>query len=250
VTEVERGGLRLLVFPRLEAEAGLVCAISTAPLDVGEPEDRDRLVRAVGLEPGRAATLRQVHRSTILEARDALGKEPPQADGLITDEPRRPLVLRAADCSLVVVADLEHRALGMAHAGWKGSARGVVVNLVKAMRSRFGTDPARCLAGVGPTIGSDRYEVGARVPAAFLSRRAWTREYVSTSAGKLYLDLAGVNARFLEECGIPAAAIDLCRICTYESEGLLHSFRRDGTRAGHHGLVAAVKGTPQPCHNA
>jgi YfiH family protein len=240
VIEVERGGLRLLAFPRLEEEAGLVCAISTAPLDVREPEDRDRLVRAVGLDPERLVTVKQVHHSTILQARDALGSEPFEADGLITDEPLRPLVLRAADCSLVVVADPERRALGAAHAGWKGSARGVVVNLVKAMQSRFGTDPRHCLAGVGPTVGADRYEVGMRVPAAFLKHRTWTREYVSTREGKLHLDLAGINARFLEECGIPAAAIDLCRLCTYESEGLLHSFRRDGTRACHHGLVACL----------
>jgi YfiH family protein len=240
VIEVERGGLRLLVFPALE-EAGCVCALSTAPLDAGRAGERDRVVSAVGLDPARAVSLRQIHRATILPVEGEAPKAPPQADGLVTNEPGRPLVLRAADCSLIAVVDPERSVLGVAHAGWKGSARGVVVNLVKTMVERYGAQPERCLAGVGPTIGPDRYEVGPRVPAAFLRHRSWTKEYVTTKEGRLHLDLAGINARFLVESGVPGERIEVCRLCTYESTGLLHSFRRDGTGAGHHALVASLR---------
>ena len=128
---------------------------------------------------------------------------------------------------------------GVAHAGWKGAARGVVVNLVRVLHERYGAEPSRCLAGVGPTIGASRYEVGPKVPTAFLRKRTWTREYVSSRDGKLYFDLAGANTRFLLECGIPKDSIEVSGLCTYDTPDLLHSFRRDGTDAGHHGMVAA-----------
>ena len=233
---VERGGLRLLVFPGLE-EAGLTCAVSTLPTNVREETDRRRFVAAVGLDPERVRSVRQVHRSDVLLA-DGIERRP-QGDGLVTDAPGRPLLLSAADCSLVVVADPEHRAVGVAHAGWKGSARGVVVNLVQAMKERYGTNAPACLAGIGPTIGQSSYPVGGDVPAAFLRTRSWATEYVAARGDRLHFDLAGVNARFLVECGIPRASIEVSDLDTFACADLLHSFRREGTGAGHHGLVAA-----------
>lgn len=234
---VERGGLGLLVFEHLEA-SGLVCAVSTVPLDVRDRAQGDRLVAAVGLDPACTARARQVHKSDVVRVTGPAA-EAPDADGLATDVAGQPLLLRAADCSLVVVADPESRAVGIAHAGWKGSARGVVVNLVKAMHEHFGSRPSRMLAGIGPTIRTPSYEVGPEVPAAFLRSREWTREYVFHREGRLYFDLEGANARFLEECGIPRKAIGRTSLDTFTSPDLLHSFRRDGTGAGHHGMVAA-----------
>ena len=57
--------------------------------------------------------------------------------------------------------------------------------------------------------------------------------------GEFHFDLRGVNTQFLVESGIPRDAIEVSDLCTYENRTLLHSFRRDGTDAGHHGLAAA-----------
>lgn len=235
---VERAGLRLLVFPSLE-ELGLVHGLSTVPLDVREPADRAALLRALGLDPTRAVSPRQVHHADVVEVHTAPPRAPVEADALVTDVPGQPLLLRAADCSLVLVADPARRALGMAHAGWRGSARGVVQNLVRAMRAAYGTDPRECRAAVGPTISQRHYPVGPEVPAAFLKARPWVTEHVRMVDGRLHFDLPGVNARFLAESGIPRAAIEVCDLCTYASVGLLHSFRRNGAGAGHQGLAAA-----------
>jgi len=237
VTEVERDGLRLLVFPALEA-LGLRCALSTRPIDVRRPEDRERFVRALGLDPERVVSPRQVHHADVVRV-DVPPREPPEADGLVTDAPGLGLLLRAADCSLVVVADPEHRALGMVHAGWKGSARGVVVNLVKAMHDQYGSRPSRLAAAIAPTIRTPCFEVGPEVPAAFLRSRSWTVEYVHHRQGRLYFDLEGVNARFLLECGVPAKAIGRTSLCTFSRPDLLWSYRRDGAGGGHQGLLAA-----------
>jgi len=238
VNVVEHEGLRLLVFPLLR-EQGLVCAISTVPLDVRDPEARDRFVAAVGLDPARTvASGRQRHMADVVRA-DIPGRRSVDVDALVTDTPGLPLVLRAADCSLVVVADPERRAVGVAHAGWKGSARGIIVNLVRAMHENYGSRASQLFAGVGPTIRRPNYEVGPEVPAAFLRSREWTGEHVRAKGGKFYFDLPGANAHFLRECGIPRKHIEESPLCTYDRADLLHSFRRDGTGAGHHGIVAA-----------
>ena len=122
-------------FPSFE-EAGVVCAVSTRPLDVKDRTQRDRLVAALGLDPKRAVSPRQIHHAHIAEVGDEK-QDTLEVDGLITRTPAVPLALRAADCSLIVVVDPRKRALGVAHAGWKGSARGIAV-LDKGIRCQPG----------------------------------------------------------------------------------------------------------------
>lgn len=231
---VERLGIGLLVFDGLDAK-GLVCAHSTAPLDVRRIEGRRRFVAAAGLDPDRVATTVQVHGTDVVRV-DAPPDRPIEADGLVTGVPGLALLLKAADCSLVVVADPVHRAIGLCHAGWRGAAAGVVENLVRALARHFGSKPRDLLAAVGPTIGVARYAVGAEVIYAFRRRVPWAEEHASTIDGKLHFDVAGANARALKECGIPA--VEVAGLCTHERGDLLFSYRRQGKGAGHHGLVA------------
>jgi YfiH family protein len=238
VKRVDRGGLRLLTFPSL-ADIGVVCYVSTQPLDVRNDQERERFVTAAGLDAARAVSPRQVPKSDILFVDETTPRDPVEADGLVTDVAGLPLVMRAADCSLIVVADPEHRALGVAHAGWRGSARGVVVNVVKALNEHYGSRPSQLVVGVGPTISAAHFAVGPDVAAAFLRSRGWTSAYVQAKEGRWHFDLLSVNVRFLIECGVPPASIEIAEECTYGEADLLHSFRRDGVAGGHHGLVAA-----------
>ncbi|MEE8106208.1 MAG: polyphenol oxidase family protein [Planctomycetota bacterium] len=235
--QVDRDGNRLLVFPSLE-RIGLTCAISTKPLDVKIESDRARFLLAAGLDPARSVTPRQMHRADVLDVRAPL-ETPAAVDALITDVPGLALCLRAADCSLVVVADPENRTVGVAHAGWKGSARGVVIKLVRALNQKYGSDPANCFGAIGPTISQAHYPVGTDVPAAFLRFREWASRYVKMMDGRLHFDLAGANAECLAEAGLPREHIAVSPYCTYGSPEILHSYRRDSTGAGHHGLCAA-----------
>jgi len=161
-----------------------------------------------------------------------------RADGVITDTPGQAIMLRAADCSLVIVVDPAIRAFGIAHAGWKGSARGVIVQLVRALERHYGAIADECRAAIAPTITWERYPVGPEVPAAFIKHRSWAKEHVHHVNGSLHFDVRGANRRFLIEAGIPAENIEMCHMCTYNNPELLHSFRRD-SNAGHHGLIAA-----------
>jgi YfiH family protein len=232
---VVRGGLRLLVFPGLE-ETGLCCAVSTRPLDARRRDDQATLMTALGFHPDHTETRRQVHGTSVVVADDRLPVG--SGDGLVTARPGRALLLKAADCSLVVVADPERRAVGVAHAGWRGSAGGLVRTLVAALEHRYGCRPGRCRAAIGPTICAEHYPVGPEVVDAFRRARPWTEACVRTIDGQTHFDLAEANRRFLLDSGVPEGAIEVAEECTYERADLLYSYRRDGPDTGHHGVAA------------
>jgi YfiH family protein len=233
----ELDGLRVLQFPTLR-RTGIVCALSTVPLDVRTAEGRARLASAAGFDPDRVASPIQVHKADVVRAEVGPLADGTEADAVITDVPGQPILMRAADCSLVIVVDPEIRAFGIAHAGWKGSVRGVVVQLVRALEREYGAITSECRAAIAPTITWERYPVGPEVPAALMKHRRWAKEYVHHRNGQLHFDLRGVNKRFLIEAGIPESNIEVGYMCTHNNPDLLHSFRRDGTGSGHHGLVA------------
>jgi YfiH family protein len=235
VRRVARGSLGLLLFDTLDVP-GLRCAHSLAPLDVRQAGERSRFVAAAGLDPERVASPAQVHGADVARV-DAPPARAIEADGLVTATPGLALLVKAADCSLIVVADPVRRAVGVAHAGWRGAAAGVVENLVAALVREFGCAPRDMLGAVGPTIGVLRYAVGGEVLDAFRRRVPWAGDHARTIDGRLHYDVAGANGRALVECGV--ARVEVAGICTHDRPDMLFSYRRQGAGAGHHGLVAA-----------
>ena len=142
-------------------------------------------------------------------------------DGLCTDVPGLPLAILTADCAPVVLVDTEHRALGVAHAGWRGLAAGVIANLVAQMADCYGAS-TDLRAWIGPCIRACCYEVGPEVAERFPeAARAQT-------AGKFRLDLfAAVKGR-LAALGVSAEGPGACTAC----EGKWFFSHRRASKAG------------------
>jgi hypothetical protein len=172
---------------------------------------------------GSVADLHQVH-GAVVDVVDSLeDRQRPDADGVVTLRPGVVLMVRAADCVPVLLADPVAGVIGAAHSGRPGLAAGVVPATVAAMRERGATD---ITAWIGPHVCGGCYEVpaemreevGALVPAAV----------ATTTWGTPALDLgAGVRAQLVD---LGATVVDVSR-CTRESDDL-YSYRRDGARAG------------------
>jgi polyphenol oxidase len=126
------------------------------------------LAAALGLPGARGpedwALVSQVHGTGCLRAQAPGGHG--QADGLWTSRPGLPLGIRVADCSAVVLAHPPSGRLGMAHAGWRGAAAGVVTALLRAMD----VPPAEVSAAISPHLGRCCFEVGPEVVQAFGGR--------------------------------------------------------------------------------
>lgn len=131
------------------------------------------------------ATVRQVHGARVVEVAGP-GHLEGGADGLFTRTVGLPVAVMAADCAGVVVGG--DGGVGVAHAGWRGVADGVVTSLLGTMRSG-GVEPT--WAAVGPFIGPCCFEVGPDVSRRFVSQRATSRR------GMLSVDLGGALAEQL-----------------------------------------------------
>jgi len=207
----------------------------SAPLDLSltgrDPEARVADLRRVlaefaGSGDAPHASMRQVHGADVVEAAPdapAGGSGPPAADGLVTDRPGLVLVVRVADCVPVLLADPGAGVVGAVHAGRVGVAAGVVGAALTALRARGARE---VVAWVGPHVCGSCYEVpeAMRAEVAESAPEAWA----TTSWGTPALDLGAAVRAQLEAGG--ASVTDASR-CTVEGEDL-HSYRRDGPRAG------------------
>lgn len=166
-------------------------------------------------------------------------KDMESIDGLCTDEPGVTLVIYTADCVPLYFLDPEHRAIGLAHAGWRGTAAGMAQVMVERMGEEFGTDPQKLLAAIGPSICKTCFEVDEPVAAEFLALPG-TEKFVDlpTETDKKYhVDLWECNRQFLLLAGVPEGNITLGGVCTMCESDLVFSHRR--TR-GHRGSNCAM----------
>jgi polyphenol oxidase len=196
--------------------------------------NRGRLAEATGAAP---VFLRQVHgrRVARVAADDAAaGATVHEADAAVTTVPGVACIVQAADCLPVLLAAPDGRAVGAAHAGWRGLAAGVVEATVDAVCAAAGCAPADLSAWLGACIGPDAFEVGADVLAAFAvapqpdsGDASAAHRFRAKGGGKWLADLAGLTLDRLAAAGV--SRVDGGCWCTVSDPERFFSFRRDGT---------------------
>jgi YfiH family protein len=147
------------------------------------------------------------------------------ADAAVTTQPGQVLAVLTADCLPVLFWAADGRCIGVAHAGWRGLAGGVIEATVAAMRER--SDGARIEAWLGPAIGPDAFEVGDDVREAFLADEptAATAFRAGAAPGKWYCDLYRLaRARLAAVGALSVGGGDRCTLLEPET---FYSFRRD-----------------------
>lgn len=157
----------------------------------------------------------------------------PPCDALVTDDPAVTLVTGHADCMAFYVVDPVRRAIGLAHAGWRGALARIGGEVVDALGRRFGSQPTDLFAGVGPSICPNCFEVGEDVADMFSSAFPYTDCLLSGKPGKAYVHLWKVAAAQFLEAGVRADHISLMEVCTVEDERLF-------SHRGDHGLTGGM----------
>ena len=179
--------------------------------------------------PAEPAWVKQVHGTAVIDA--ARATPDAEADGIVTQTPGRVCAVMVADCLPVLLSDREGKSVGIAHAGWRGLAGGIVENVVQAM----GVPSRDVIAYIGPGIGARRYEVGEDVRRAFVDRDpAAARSFAPRQDGKYLVDLCALARQRLAAAGV--AGIHGGGFCT-ASEERFFSFRRDQTTGRMAGLI-------------
>lgn len=173
------------------------------------------------------ATVKQIHSADVIDAAGVTG-ERGSADALVSGAPGLALGIRTADCLPILLADPEHRAVAAVHAGWRGTAAGIVEQTISRLQELYGTNPDQLRAAIGPGIGKCCFEVGPEVAHQF-SR--WHPELAETQT-RHQLDLVDINHRQLERAGVKSENISGSGLCTMDRTDILYSFRREKEKAG------------------
>ena len=191
---------------------------------------------AVGFRPEDTVFTHQTHTAIVRRVgRDERGEGlfrpvPGDFDGLITDAPGVALAVFSADCTPVLPYD-PAGAVGAVHAGWRGTAAGIVKNAVEAMVREFGTNPADLRAAIGPCIGPCCFETGPEVPEAMRAALGPDAEQSIRPAGdKYYVNLKELNTLWLRRCGV--TRIDVSPDCTHCQPDRFWSHRHTGFDRG------------------
>ena len=205
-------------------------------------ENHRRMYAALDVDSSRACTVWQVHSADVVYAS---GPTPGRrwlaaADGLITDRPGVPLAMRFADCTPILAVDPVRGAIGLAHAGWRGTVQGIASALVQAMTTAFGTRPADVVAGIGPSIGPEHYQVGEEVIEAVRAHFGNTDGLISVNPvdGSAYLDLWAANERDLQRAGVQQ--IEIAAISTASNIDEFFSHRAERGLTGRFGAVMCL----------
>jgi YfiH family protein len=247
---------------------GFSRAYGKAELNLGFTKDDARATSARNNHSNnqrwKLITLRQIH-SDIIHQVDAEPDEPLTGDGLITATPGLLLGIQTADCLPIILVDVKRRAVGVFHAGWRGTVKRIVEKGVGEMQRWFGTRAEDIKAAIGPGVGGCCYEVGEEVRTRFESQFSYAAKlfrevkdsdpvrekypllFLSARAPghgelppKIFLDLAEANRRQLLSLGVPAKSIETSPMCTNCRTDQLFSYRAEKGKTGRMMAVAGI----------
>lgn len=186
-------------------------------------ENYRRLAEALGVNEKRFTLTRQVHEtevSVVGEEQAGMGLHRPMAwrsDAIVTALPDTPLCGFYADCVVTLLYDPATHTAGVAHAGWRGMAGGILPKTVEVMAARLGAKRESLIAVLGPSIRQECFETDADVPEAMERLLgAAVRPYIREKGAKFHVDLQGIGVKLLRDAGLaPENVIDsgLCTMC-------------------------------------
>jgi YfiH family protein len=210
-------------------------------------------------------TLQQIH-SDLIHCVDQPPKRPLVGDGLVTRTPGILLGIQTADCLPVILVDTKQKAVGVFHAGWRGTVKRIVEKGVGEMRRWFGTLPKNVKAAIGPGIHGCCYDVGPEVRQQFESqfdyaehlfrevkesdpvREKYPLLFLTARAPghgelppKIFLDLVEANRRQLIAVGVLPKNISASTLCTACRPDLLFSYRAEKGITGRMMGVAGIR---------
>lgn len=255
----ESEGLRYFQFESLASEKVTQAiftrlgGVSPRPWDslnlgstVGDNLDRvaeniHKVLESIGFSESRLAQIHQVHSAQVIKI------EEPEidksrlipGDAMITDITDLLMLMRFADCVPIYIYDPVNHAAALAHAGWKGTVQGVARETVRALEKEYGSNPKDLLAGIGPSIGPDHYQIGADVIQEVKNAYGdtWSKVMNFDHDG-VKLNLWRANEIALEYAGVEN--IEIAGICTACETGNWFSHRAEKGKTGRFAAVLAL----------
>ncbi len=197
--------------------------------------------QALGRDPDSVYDVWQVHGAEVICTRRNRPKDAAhvKADAILTDRPEVTLFMRFADCVPVVLFDPHWQVIGLVHAGWQGTVKGVVRATLERMEREYGVRMSNVLACIGPSIGVDHYEIGPEVARQVQEAfGAQAEALLPRNNGSIHFDLWQANRLILEAHGVSQVEVaGLCTACHPEDR---YSHRGEMGKTGRFGGLIAL----------
>jgi polyphenol oxidase len=253
--KVSINGLELWQFESFEKESGInhfVTERHSAPagkeftLSYSSSPDREiirnnrhLLAKAMGISDEQLFLPSQVHKTKIvLVTHNTAKEELMDTDALITGEKGICIAVMSADCVPILLYDKKNQVIGAVHSGWRGTVARILEKTLQEMQTHFGTKGEDLLAGIGPSVSQESYEVGGEVIQEVT--HAFGNEsglMISQSQNKAKLDLWKANVIQLLEFGVRKDAIEISDLCTVKYNAHFFSARKGDTGRFAAGIV-------------
>ncbi len=216
-------------------------SISTGDTRENVGENRRRAFEALGRCPDTVADLWQVHSADVIVAQAPNGERGylGQADCLITDRPEVTLFLRFADCVPILLFDPRRPAVGIVHAGWRGTLKKAAGAAVRAMTEQYNSRPSGIVAAIGPSIGPCHYAIGPEVVSEARQAFPGRDDLLPAVNSGHHLDLWAANELALREAGVEQ--IEQGQVCTACRQDDFFSHRAAQGKTGRFGAVIGLR---------
>jgi YfiH family protein len=193
--------------------------------------NRRPLATAMGVDESKLIFPSQVHNTRIVNVTAHTSKdELSETDALITNEKGICIAVMSADCVPILLFDKKNRAIGAVHSGWRGTTAKILEKTLHAMAAGFGTKGNDLVAGIGPSVSQDSYEVGEEVINSV--HNAFGKSaglLVHQPNGKARLDLWKANELQLFNFGVAKSQIEISNLCTVKNNNYFFSARKGDT---------------------
>ena len=206
----------------------------------------EQVYQVTHITPEQTVSCHLIHSADVLTINQAnqqrlMGK----ADGLVTGTPNIYLSMRFADCTPLIFFDPVRGAVGLTHAGWRGTMQDMAGATVRMMVKQFDCQPGDMIAVIGPAIGPCCYEVGPEVMTAGAENFEDSASLFTRWNGKTnhaHFNLWEANRRQLAAAGVQQIIqSELCTACRTDQ---FFSHRAEQGRTGRFGVIIGLRGTP------
>ncbi len=195
-------------------------------------QNRQMIVEQFGVVKEQVCILEQVHGNTVIVAEPSWHTF--QADAMISNQKNLLLVIGVADCVPILFYDPIKKAIGAAHAGWRGTSLRIVEKVLEKMSQEYGSSPSDVRVVLGPAISKKNYQVGSEVIEAFI-KAGFPQDVYEPDHDRYRLDVVAANVYLLKNLGV--AHIDTLAYCTFADPKTFYSHRRDAKKRGSHWAV-------------
>lgn len=193
--------------------------------------DSEKVTKIASVNKGSLYLPIQKHTSRIVILESDLS--PVLADAVLTQREGIMIGVQVADCVPILLYDRNKQVIGAVHAGWRGTASGILMKTIETMIDRFSSKPSDIILAMGPSIRWCCYDVGYEVIEG-VSKVTGQGEYVLQRDNRYYLDLPSANRHQAIKMGLRVKNIWVSGICTYCEHERFYSYRfsKDGGRQG------------------